>query len=129
LQRVADSHAAEAVAARLAFLGPADTEEVGRDELWRRARAGEVVVIDVRPAEEFAGGHIPGAVSIPLDTLAERLAELPEDSEVVAYCRGAYCVMSHDAVRLLNSRGRRARRLADGMLEWRLAELPVAAGE
>jgi rhodanese-related sulfurtransferase len=83
-------------------------------------------VIDVRPAEEYAAGHIPGAVSVPLDELADRLAELPADQEVVAYCRGAYCVLSHDAVRLLTAQGRTARRLADGMLEWRLADLPVA---
>jgi rhodanese-related sulfurtransferase/DNA-binding transcriptional ArsR family regulator len=129
LQQVASTHVADVATARSAYLGPDDTEEVGRDELWRRARSGEVVVLDVRPAEEYAGGHIPGAISIPLASLAERLAELPEDADVVAYCRGAYCVMSHDAVRLLASRGRRARRLVDGMLEWRLAELPVAAGE
>jgi rhodanese-related sulfurtransferase len=94
--------------------------------LLRRARAGEVVVLDVRPAVEFAAGHIPGAVSIPVDELAERMSELPDAVEVVAYCRGAYCVMAHEAVRLLTAHGRRATRLADGMLEWRLAEHPVA---
>jgi rhodanese-related sulfurtransferase len=82
----------------------------------------------VRPAEEYAAGHIPGAISIPLGELAGRLAELPASTEVVAYCRGAYCVLAHDAVRLLNGEGRAARRLADGMLEWRLAELPVQGG-
>ena len=91
-------------------------------------QAGEVVVLDVRPAEEYAAGHIPGALSIPVDELADRLAELPDDAEVVAYCRGAYCVLAHDAVRLLHDRGRRAVRLTDGMLEWRLADLPVASG-
>ncbi len=84
-------------------------------------------MLDVRPAAEYAAGHIPGAVSIPIDELAERLAELPADLEVVAYCRGAYCVFAHDAVRLLTAHGRRAARLAEGMLEWRLADLPVAA--
>jgi rhodanese-related sulfurtransferase/DNA-binding transcriptional ArsR family regulator len=129
LQQVAAAHLADLTRARAHFLGPDDTEEVDREELWRRAQHGDVVVIDVRPREEYAGGHIPGAVSMPLDTLAARLSELPEDTEVVAYCRGAYCVLSYDAVRLLNSHGRRARRLRDGMLEWRLAELPVAAAQ
>jgi rhodanese-related sulfurtransferase len=78
------------------------------------------------PASRSPPGHIPGAVSIPLEEPAERLAELPMDQEIVAYCRGAYCVFAHDAVRLLTARGRQARRLADGMLEWRLAGLPVA---
>lgn len=104
-----------------------DTEEIDRAELLRRAEAGEVVVLDVRPAHEYAAGHIPGAVSIPIDDLPARLAELPADLEVVAYCRGAWCVFAHDAVRLLTARGRRAVRLSDGMLEWRLAELPVAS--
>lgn len=126
LQRVAETHLADVAVARQAFLGPEDTEEVGREELWRRAEQGEVVVIDVRPDEEYAGGHIPGAVSMPLGTLAARLAELPQDTEIVAYCRGAYCVMSYDAVRLLHANGRKARRLSDGMLEWRQADLPVA---
>jgi rhodanese-related sulfurtransferase len=80
----------------------------------------------VRPAEEYAAGHIPGAVSIPLHELADRLGELPGGGQIVAYCRGTYCVLAHDAVRLLAARGRDARRLADGMLEWRLADLPVA---
>jgi DNA-binding transcriptional ArsR family regulator len=112
-------------AARVRYLG-AETEEIGRDELLRRARAGRVVVLDVRPATEFAAGHIPGAVSIPIDELPRRLAELPADVEVVAYCRGEYCVLAHDAVRILEAEGRRAVRLADGMLEWRVADLPVA---
>ena len=83
-------------------------------------------MIDVRPAKEYAAGHIPGAASIPLEELEARLAELPEGAEIVAYCRGANCVLAHDAVRLLAARGRAARRLADGMLEWYLAGLPVA---
>jgi rhodanese-related sulfurtransferase/DNA-binding transcriptional ArsR family regulator len=103
-----------------------DVEQVGREELLRRAEAGEVVVLDVRPALEFAHGHIPGAVSIPIDELPARLSELPDDVEVVAYCRGAYCVFAHDAVRLLAAHGRRASRLTEGMLEWRLAGRPVA---
>lgn len=130
LRTVAATHMADVDTARRDYLGTAageDTEEIDRAELLRRAGAGEVVVLDVRPSREYAAGHIPGAVSIPIDELAARLAELPADIEVVAYCRGAYCVFSHDAVRLLLAAGRRAVRLADGMLEWRLAHCPVAA--
>ena len=125
LRTVAEDHLPDVQTARDTYLGT-DTEEVGRDELLDRVRSGRATVIDVRPAEEYAAGHIPGAVSIPLDELTDRLAELPADQEIVAYCRGAYCVLSHDAVRLLTERGLTARRLTDGMLEWRLAELPVA---
>jgi rhodanese-related sulfurtransferase len=126
LRDVAGSRSAQAAAARDAYLGD-DTQAVGRDELRRRLAAGEVIAVDVRPAEEYAAGHIPGAMSIPLDELADRLADLPGDVDVVAYCRGANCVLAHDAVRLLTAHGHRATRLTDGMLEWRLADLPVAA--
>ncbi|MEU5095607.1 metalloregulator ArsR/SmtB family transcription factor [Streptomyces sp. NPDC020996] len=129
LRQVARAHQDAVEPARTAYLGPADGEEVGRAELLARAAAGDVVVLDVRPAEEYAAGHIPGALSIPVEELAARVAELPEETEVVAYCRGAYCVLAHDAVRLLTARGRRAVRLADGMLEWRLADLPVETGD
>jgi rhodanese-related sulfurtransferase/DNA-binding HxlR family transcriptional regulator len=124
LRSVANTHLPDVEAARVAYLGK-DTEQVTRDELLRRADSG-VTVLDVRPREEYQAGHVPGAVSVPLGELPERLAELPADQEIVAYCRGAYCVLAHDAVRLLTAAGRRARRLADGMLEWRLADLPVA---
>jgi rhodanese-related sulfurtransferase/DNA-binding transcriptional ArsR family regulator len=128
LRSVAAARLPDVDAARVRYLGldAGDTEQVDREELLRRVAAGEVVVLDVRPGPEFAAGHIPGAVSIPLDELPDRLSELPADVEVVAYCRGAYCVLAHDAVRLLGASGRRAVRLAEGMLEWRLAELPVA---
>jgi rhodanese-related sulfurtransferase len=126
LQQVAATHLADLAPAAAAYLGPDDTEVVDRDELLRRARAGEVTVLDVRPAEEYAAGHIPGAVSVPLAELPGRLADLPADTEIVAYCRGAYCVLSYDAVRLLTAQGRTARRLADGVLEWTLADLPLA---
>jgi rhodanese-related sulfurtransferase/predicted transcriptional regulator len=129
LQEVAATHLHDLEPAARAYLGPEDTEEVDREELMRRARAGEVTVIDVRPAEEYAAGHIPGAVSVPLADLADRLDELSADRQVVAYCRGAYCVMAHDAVRELISHGWTATRLADGMLEWRLADLPVQTQE
>lgn len=128
LQRVAHAHLAAAGQARAAYLGPEDTGQLTREELLERVKEGGVTVIDVRPAEEYATGHIPGAVSIPLDQLEARLAELPAGAEVVAYCRGANCVLAHDAVRLLSARGRTAKRLADGMLEWRVAALPVEGG-
>jgi rhodanese-related sulfurtransferase/DNA-binding HxlR family transcriptional regulator len=103
------------------YLGD-QVEAISRDELLRRLRASDVVLVDVRPAEEFDAGHIQGAVSIPLDELDERLAELPADSEIVAYCRGAFCAYAHEAVRTLRARGRSARRLEDGWPEWQLAE-------
>ena len=127
LRSVAGQHLPDVAAARDAYLGPADTGEVTRAELLRRVRSGRVTVLDVRPREEYAAGHVPDAVCIPLEELPERLGELPADQEIVAYCRGAYCVLAHDAVRLLTAAGRRALRLEDGMLEWRLAELPVAS--
>lgn len=125
LRTVATDHIPAADAARRDYLGADDTEQIERDELLRRAQAGEVVVLDVRPRAEYAAGHIPGAMSMPLDELASRLAELPADTGIVAYCRGVNCVLAHDAVRLLNSEGRHAVRLIDGMLEWRLAGYSV----
>lgn len=126
VRAVADDHLADVAIAASAYLGGPATDEVDREELQRRVHSGQVTVIDVRPREEYAAGHIPDALSIPLDELADRLAELPADQDIVAYCRGAYCVLAHDAVRLLTTHGLTARRLADGMLEWRLANLPVA---
>ena len=125
VQQVSAAHLGDLAPARDAYLGPDDTEAIGREELMRRVSRGEVTVIDVRPVEEHAAGHIPGALSIPVDELADRLGEIPADTEVVAYCRGAYCVFAHDAVRFLSGNGRRASRLVEGMLEWRLADLPV----
>jgi rhodanese-related sulfurtransferase/DNA-binding transcriptional ArsR family regulator len=126
LRDVARSHLPDVEAARLAYLGDDGGQPVTRDQLRQLARTSNITVLDVRPAEEYAAGHIPGAVSIPLDELADRLAEIPDDGQIVAYCRGAYCVLAHDAVRVLSAHGRTATRLADGMLEWRLADLPVA---
>ena len=100
-------------------------DEVGREELAARLAVGDVVVIDVRPEAEYAAGHITGARSIPIERLAAGIKDLPTDLEVVAYCRGPYCVFAHDAVRMLRRRGRRARRLEDGYPEWQLARLPV----
>lgn len=120
LRRVAQQHRPHTEPARRAYLGPDDTEAVGTDELLRRLNAGDTVILDVRPDVEYAAGHLPGALHIPLDQLADRISELPTDRAVVAYCRGRYCVLAHDAVRMLTARGVNARRAADGALEWRL---------
>jgi rhodanese-related sulfurtransferase len=103
-------------------------EPVSRRELVKRAKEGTVLVLDVRPPEEYRAGHIPGAVSVPVEQLGTRLARLPRGKEIVAYCRGPYCVMAFDAVKVLRAHGRRARRLEDGFPEWRAARLPVATG-
>jgi rhodanese-related sulfurtransferase len=126
----------EASAARLAeveraardYLGE-DVEAIGRQELVERLARGDVVLVDVRPEEEFAAGHIDGARSIPLDELERRLEELPSDHEVVAYCRGPFCAYAHDAVRRLQAAGRDARRLDHGWPEWRLAERTTSKNE
>src|SRR5581483_12405592 len=96
-----------------------DVDTIGREDLMERMARGDVVLVDVRPAEEYAAGHIEGARSIPLAELERRLSELPPDTEVVAYCRGPFCAYAHDAVRRLHARGRSARRLTDGWPEWR----------
>ena len=103
-------------------------EPLTREELVERTGRGAVVLLDVRPAAEFAAGHIPGALSVPLDDLDAALARLPAGADIVAYCRGPYCVLALQAVERLRARGYKARRLADGLPEWRLAGLPVAAG-
>ena len=103
-------------------------EAVGRRELVARLEAGDVVILDVRPKPEFDAGHIPGARSVPVGELRQHLRSLPKDVEVVAYCRGPYCVYADDAVRSLRRRGYQARRLEDGFPEWKRAGLPVAAG-
>jgi len=102
-----------------------EMEPVPAAELLARAKKGLVTVLDVRPAEEYAAAHIPGAISVPLDKLESFLSRLPKRKEVVAYCRGPYCLMSFEAVEKLRKRGWRARRLADGFPEWRAAGLPV----
>ena len=125
LRRVAQTHRPHTELARRAYLGPEDTTAVNTDELLRRLARGDVVILDVRPEPEYAAGHLPGAIHIPLDELAERIGELPRDHEVVAYCRGQYCVLAHDAVRLLSSAGLSASRATDGVLEWRVAGVLV----
>jgi rhodanese-related sulfurtransferase/DNA-binding transcriptional ArsR family regulator len=104
-------------------------EPVRREDLVARAERGNVVILDVRPAEEFAAGHIPGALSVPLGELDAALARLPRRTEIVAYCRGPYCVLAPQAVERLRAQGYQARRLDGGLPEWRLAGLPVAAGQ
>jgi ArsR family transcriptional regulator len=100
-------------------------EAVSRKDLVARIKAGVVTVLDVRPQDEFASGHVPGAINIPLSQLKRRLAELPKSREVVAYCRGPYCVLSFEAVEILRDKGRKARRLEDGFPEWLAAGLPI----
>jgi rhodanese-related sulfurtransferase len=103
-------------------------EAVGMDELLRRARSNDVVILDTRPASEYLAGHIAGAISVPVDDLQHRLRELTKDKEYVAYCRGPYCVYADRAVQILSVNGRRARRLLDGFPEWRAAGLPIVKG-
>ncbi|MBI5836759.1 MAG: metalloregulator ArsR/SmtB family transcription factor [Candidatus Eisenbacteria bacterium] len=109
------------------FQGHRGMEPLDRRELARRVRRGETVLIDVRPPEEFRAAHIAGALSIPLKQLRARLAELPRDQEIVAYCRGPYCVLAVNAVEMLRRRGYRAARLEDGVREWQGRGLPVAS--
>ena len=127
LRTLAGARLAEVERLATAYLGARDElEPVSREELVRRLRDGEdLVVLDVRPAAEHAAGHLPGAVSIPVGELRRRLAELPADREVVAYCRGPYCAFAHEAVELLREEGFAARRLEDGLPEWQAARLAV----
>ncbi|HEX2076024.1 MAG TPA: metalloregulator ArsR/SmtB family transcription factor [Geodermatophilus sp.] len=130
LRAVAAHHVAGIDRVAEGYLGDrAALRTVSRTELAALVRQGDVVVIDVRPVAEYAAGHIPGARSVPPDEVQRHLRELPKDSEIVAYCRGPYCVYADDAVRTLSRSGYRARRLEDGFPEWRRAGLPVAAGE
>lgn len=103
-------------------------EPVSRDDLLKRLRRKSVVVLDVRPADEFAAGHVPGAVSVPVAQIKRRLKDIPKDADVVACCRGPYCVYAYEAVEILRAAGRRARRLDGGFFEWRAAGLPVEGG-
>lgn len=130
LGTVGATHLAEVErAVRLYFTAKDDMEPVPARELLARVRDGLVTVLDVRPPEEFAAGHVPGAVNIPIAQLEKRLGELPKRKEIVAYCRGPYCLMSYDAVQLLRKKGIKARRLQDGLPEWRMAGLPVERAE
>jgi rhodanese-related sulfurtransferase len=127
LRTLAASRLAEVERLAAAYLGARDElEPVTREELARRLQDDDdLVVLDVRPAAEYAAGHLPGAVSIPVAELRRRLAELPGDREIVAYCRGPYCAFAHEAVGLLRQEGFAARRLEDGLPEWQAAGLAV----
>ena len=129
LSRVGERNSAE-IARLLAsyFRARDELEPVSRAELLERLRARAATVLDVRPEDEFQQGHLPSALNIPLAQLEHRLAELPADREVVAYCRGPWCVLSFEAVAVLRQRGYRARRLEDGFPEWKVAGLPIGSG-
>jgi rhodanese-related sulfurtransferase/DNA-binding HxlR family transcriptional regulator len=129
LRQVAERNLAEVDRIVRGYFMERDTmEPVSRDELLERTRQGLVTVLDVRPADEFAAGHLPGAVNIPMSELEERLAELDPQHEIVAYCRGPYCVLSFEAVTALRAKGFKVRRLQDGLPEWKAAGLPLEAG-
>jgi rhodanese-related sulfurtransferase/DNA-binding transcriptional ArsR family regulator len=130
IRALAESRLAEIDALVRSYLKTRDDlEAIPREELLRRAREGSVVVIDVRPPEEYRAGHIRGALSVPLDELEGRVRELPARKEIVAYCRGPYCLMAYQAVETLRAKGRRARRLVEGLPEWRAAGFPVESGD
>lgn len=130
IRRLATARLAEVSEVTRAFLTDRSAmEEVASDELLRRVRAGEVTVLDVRPSDEYRAGHIPGALSVPVSELKKRLGELPRRKEIVAYCRGPYCVMSIDAVDLLRKKGFTAHRMDLGIVDWRARGWRVARGE
>lgn len=129
LARLGERHVAEVERIVRSYFHTRDEmEPVSRRELLARMKKGDVQVLDVRPADEFALGHVRGAISVPLEQLKKRLAALDPKKEVVAYCRGAYCVLSFEVVAELRRRGFNARRLEDGLPEWRAAGMPVDAG-
>jgi rhodanese-related sulfurtransferase len=126
VRALAESRLAEVDAVVEAYLVDRDAlEAVDSSDLLERLRDGSVVILDVRPEEEYRAGHIPGALSVPVDALEAALKTLPRDREVVAYCRGPYCVFSDEAVAFLRARGYRARRLRQGLPDWRAAGMPV----
>jgi ArsR family transcriptional regulator len=129
LRRIAERNVAEVERLVRSYFNDRDSlEPISRAELLQRSRDGAVTVLDVRPEDEFALGHLPGAVNIPLRALETRLSELDPSQEIVAYCRGPYCVLSYEAVAALRKRGFKVRRLEDGLPEWRAAGLPVITG-
>jgi ArsR family transcriptional regulator len=129
LRRIAERNLAEVGQVVRSYFEQRDAlEAVSREELMRRLRVGSVTVLDVRPEDEYALGHVPGAINVPLHALKNRLAKLSRSKEIVAYCRGPYCVLSFEAVALLREKGYKVRRLEDGMPEWRAAGFPVVEG-
>lgn len=130
ISRIAERHLAEVDRiVREHFDARDSLTPVGRDELMARVKEGGAMVIDVRPAEEYQAGHIPGAVNIPVDELPQRLESLPHGQEIVAYCRGPYCMLAFDAVAQLREAGYPARRLEDGFPEWKAENRPVDSGK
>src|SRR5215467_5187422 len=130
LSHVGERNSAEIARVMASYFRARDEfEPVSRDELLDRLRCGAATVLDVRPEDEFASGHLPNALNIPLSQLERRLAEVPPDQEIVAYCRGPWCVLSFEAVALLRERGYRARRLQDGFPEWKTAGLPIGRAD
>ena len=129
LRRIAERNIAEVEQVIRSYFDKRDgLEALSREELVERARAGTATILDVRPEDEFALGHLPGALNIPLRELEARLGEIDPKQEIVAYCRGPYCVLSYEAVAQLRARGFKARRLEDGLPEWRAAGLLVVTG-
>jgi rhodanese-related sulfurtransferase/DNA-binding transcriptional ArsR family regulator len=130
IRSIAERHSAEVERVVRTYFESRDSlEAVTRAELVERLRAGVVTVLDVRPQDEFALGHLPSAINIPLGELKKRLRELDPGQEIVAYCRGPYCVLSYEAIAALRARGFQVRRLEDGYPEWRAAGLPVETGK
>src|SRR5262245_22257104 len=130
LRRIAERNVAEVDQIVRSYFADRDNlEPVAREELLERVRSGTVTVLDVRPPDEFALGHLPGAANIPLRELERRLGDLDPSREIVAYCRSHYCVLSYEAVAMLRTRGFKARRLTDGLPEWRAAGFSVALGD
>lgn len=130
LRSLAETHLTEIREITREFLGSRQSlQPVDRDQLLTKVRDGGVTVLDVRPPEEFQAGHLPGALSIPLKELERRLSELPRDREVVAYCRGPYCVLAVEAVDMLRAQGFTAFRLEDGVQDWQARGFPVAVDE
>ena len=129
LRKVAEQRSAELDRlVREHFADRADAQAVAMSDLLKRARSTDVVILDTRPANEYAAGHIAGAISVPVDELQQKLKQLPRNKDYVAYCRGPYCVYADRAVELLRASGRRAHRLLEGFPEWRLAGFPVESG-
>lgn len=130
LREVAEEHLVELrVALAEMASAPNKLASISRKQLMDQAKRGEVVVIDVRPKAEFEAGHLPFARSMPLDEIGKRIAELPKDKEVVAYCRGPFCLFAEEAAKLLSSKGRKVSKLLDGVAEWRAAGMPLESKE
>ncbi len=129
LRQIAECNLAQmSVIAQKYFHARDRLEPVSREELHRRIKNDTVIIIDVRPAAEFVAGHLPGAINVPTEELQRRLSKLPRNHDIIAYCRGAYCLMSYEAVETLRRRGFKAMRLQDGYPEWKAAGFPVEAG-